>query len=112
RDHCTQFSLDLENHNALFAHFLARLMTGEQIGPELSLLKISQSELFGRITEYAMEIAGPTAALFGVQEGGVGTNPSGQFLQARPATIYGGSSEIQRNIIARAVLGLPVTSTK
>jgi alkylation response protein AidB-like acyl-CoA dehydrogenase len=34
-------------------------------------------------------------------------SPSGQFLQARPAMIYGGSSEIQRNIIAKAVLGLP-----
>jgi alkylation response protein AidB-like acyl-CoA dehydrogenase len=30
-----------------------------------------------------------------------------QFLEARPSTIYGGSNEIQRNIIAKQVLGLP-----
>jgi alkylation response protein AidB-like acyl-CoA dehydrogenase len=34
-------------------------------------------------------------------------NPSGLFLQARPSTIYGGSNEIQRNIIAKDVLELP-----
>ena len=31
----------------------------------------------------------------------------GAFYKARPSTIYGGSNEIQRNIIATAVLGLP-----
>ena len=34
-------------------------------------------------------------------------NPAGVFIQARPATIYGGSNEIQRNIVAKNVLNLP-----
>jgi alkylation response protein AidB-like acyl-CoA dehydrogenase len=34
-------------------------------------------------------------------------HPSGQFIEARPTTIYGGSSEIQRGILAKNVLELP-----
>ena len=34
-------------------------------------------------------------------------HPSGMFIQARPTTSYGGTSEIQRGIIAKNVLGLP-----
>jgi len=39
---------------------------------------------------------------------GVETDFLNPFYYARPATIYGGSSEIQRNILARQVLNLPV----
>jgi alkylation response protein AidB-like acyl-CoA dehydrogenase len=34
-------------------------------------------------------------------------HPAGQFLRARPSTIFGGSSEILRNVLARNVLNLP-----
>jgi alkylation response protein AidB-like acyl-CoA dehydrogenase len=40
-------------------------------------------------------------------EGNRELNPAGLYLQARPATIYGGSNEIQRNILAKNVLALP-----
>lgn len=107
RDHCATFSMDLENHNALFSLFLKDIAAGKPVGPEISLLKISQSELFRRITDYMIDIAGPEGGFTGPIDAQTGLSPTGQFLQARPATIYGGSSEIQRNIIAKAVLGLP-----
>lgn len=107
RDACARFSLDLENHKALFASFLRAISRGRPVGAEISLLKISQSELFRRITDYMMEIGGPEAGRIDALDAAGTLNPSAQFLQARPATIYGGSSEIQRNIIAKAVLGLP-----
>ncbi|MCY1371910.1 hypothetical protein D9M69_590790 [compost metagenome] len=66
-----------------------------------------QTELFQRITDYMLEISGEYAALLDPIEGNGNLNPTGLFLQARPATIYGGSSEIQRNILAKMVLGLP-----
>lgn len=106
-DACARFSLDLENHNALFAYFMSQISAGREVGAEISLLKISQSELFRRITDYMMEIAGPEGARLDMLGDGGTFSPSGLFLQARPATIYGGSSEIQRNIIAKAVLELP-----
>lgn len=106
RDQYEQFVLDLEDHKALFSEFLKAIMSGIPAGPEISLLKISQSELFGRISNYMLEVAGPESGLINPIDLGT-LNPAVQFLQARPATIYGGSSEIQRNIIAKAVLGLP-----
>jgi hypothetical protein len=106
-DTCARFSLDLENHNALFASFLRAISAGRPVGPEISLLKISQSELFSRITNFMIEVAGSHAGYVDALSGSTALNPAGQFLQARPATIYGGSSEIQRNIISKAVLGLP-----
>jgi alkylation response protein AidB-like acyl-CoA dehydrogenase len=106
RDTCARFHLHLENHNALFQYFLKEIAKGKAVGPEISILKISQSELFQRITDYMMEIGGPCAGLIdSIDE--TGLNPASQFLQARPATIYGGSNEIQRNIIAKSVLHLP-----
>ena len=106
RDTLARHNLDLENHKALFASFLRALSRGRPVGPEISLLKISQSELFCRITDDMMALAGDQAGMTAALDG-ASLNPSAQFLQARPATIYGGSSEIQRNIIAKAVLGLP-----
>jgi len=107
QDACAQFSLDLENHKALFSSFLKAISQGRPIGAEISLLKISQSELFSRITNYMMDIGGPDVGQVDSLDAEGLLNPSSQFLQARPATIYGGSSEIQRNIIAKAVLELP-----
>lgn len=106
RDMVARHNLDLENHKALFASFLKALSRGQPVGPEISLLKISQSEMFRRITDDMTAWAGDEAGLTAALDGDA-LNPSAQFLQARPATIYGGSSEIQRNIIAKAVLGLP-----
>lgn len=103
----TRFRLDLEDHKLLFQTFAERLRRGESLGADVSLLKVHQTELFKRITDYMLEIAGENAGLLEPIEGNRNLNPSGLFMQARPATIYGGSSEIQRNILAKMVLGLP-----
>ena len=54
-----------------------------------------------------LEIGGENAGLLEPMEGNRDLNIGGLFLQARPATIYGGSNEIQRNILSKNVLGLP-----
>jgi alkylation response protein AidB-like acyl-CoA dehydrogenase len=80
---------------------------GESLGPDVSMLKIHQTELFQRITETMLEISGEYGGQFGPLEGNRELNPAGLFLQSRPATIYAGSNEIQRNILAKNVLELP-----
>ncbi|MCL2427952.1 MAG: acyl-CoA dehydrogenase family protein [Alphaproteobacteria bacterium] len=103
----TRLRLDLEDHKALFETYADKVRRGEQLGPDISMLKINQTALFQCITDVMMEIAGENAGLFGPIGGNRDLNPSGLFIQARPSTIYGGSNEIQRNIVAKNVLNLP-----
>ncbi len=70
-------------------------------GPEGSILKLMWSELNQRMTETAVDIAGPAG-----QVGG-GDGWQYQFLRSRANTIEAGTSEVLRNILAERVLGLP-----
>jgi alkylation response protein AidB-like acyl-CoA dehydrogenase len=99
--------LDLEDLKSLYGSFVDKLRRGETLGPDVSMLKIFQTELFQRITDTMLEIAGENAGLLEPMEGNRNLNPTGLYIQARPATIYGGSNEIQRNILSKNVLGLP-----
>ena len=52
-------------------------------------------------------VAGETACLREPLDGDARLHAAGAYLFARPTTIFGGSSEIMRNVLAKAVLGLP-----
>ncbi|KAA2214056.1 acyl-CoA dehydrogenase family protein [Teichococcus oryzae] len=106
-DRYTRLRMDLEDHKDLYETYVAVLRRGETLGPDVSMLKLHQAELFQRITELMLEIAGEHAGLLEPMEGNRDLHPAGQFIEARPTTIYGGSSEIQRGILAKNVLGLP-----
>ena len=95
---------------------LAGEAAGKGPGPESSMLKIIGSEIQQRITELTLEAAGHYGApWFGGARGisnetGVGPDwalrSAQNYFNVRKTTIYGGSNEIQRNIISKAVLGL------
>src|SRR6266699_3191064 len=70
-------------------------------GPEGSILKLMWSELNQRMTESAVDIAGPA----GQVDDGDGWKY--KFLRSRANTIEAGTSEVLRNILAERVLGLP-----
>ena len=72
-------------------------------GPEGSILKIQWSELNQRMQQTAMETLGPYGQLWGLDNGQWVYN----YLRTRANTIEAGTSEIQRNIVAERVLGLP-----
>ncbi len=87
---------------------LTKTLRGGVPGPEGSMEKLFWSEMYQRVLETALAIQGPYAQLVK----GCGHAPAeGQwphlFLYSRGRTIAAGSSEIQRNIIAERVLGLP-----
>ncbi len=79
-----------------------------QPGPEGSILKLFWSEVEQRLMETACALLGPHAALWRDDPRAVdeGLWPR-ELLWTRSATIYAGTSEVQRNIIAQRVLGLP-----
>ena len=107
QDRYTALRLDLADLSALFETYLDLTRRGDTLGPDVSQLKIWQTELYQRITETMLDVAGENGALLEPLDGNRELHPSGAFLQARPATIYSGTNEIQRNIMAKNVLGLP-----
>ena len=88
---------------------IASLAAGAAPGPESSILKIRGTEIQQAISELAVEACGlyahalPEGAAVGNSDGWA---ISSKYLYGRAATIYGGSNEVQKNIIAKAVLGL------
>ena len=91
---------------------LAAAQLGHAPGPESSILKLVGTELQQELTELAMDALGHSAqgwldsdtqALPDFER-----NIASEFCYLRAATIYGGSNEIQKNIIAKNVLGLPM----
>ncbi len=95
---------------------LAGESSGKGPGPESSLLKIKGTEIQQRLTELALEAAGHYGAPYfrsfgeGDNESAIGPDYSRRvaptYFNMRKTSIYGGSNEIQRNIIAKMVLGL------
>jgi acyl-CoA dehydrogenase len=96
---------------------LAALASGANPGPASSMLKINGAEAVQRIDELALEAAGLYAAPDQPQAREPNANLEvigpehsltlmARYLNDRAASIYGGSNEIQRDIIARLVLGL------
>ena len=105
-------ALEMTEHRVL-----AALAAGQPAGPVSSLLKIQGTELMQRLDELALEgiggyaavdhadarHAGATCGFVGAEHGLVTT---ARYLNDRAASIYGGSNEIQRDIIARLLLRL------
>jgi alkylation response protein AidB-like acyl-CoA dehydrogenase len=92
---------------------LASESSGKGPGPESSILKIKGTEIQQRLQELTLEAAGHYGAPFLKESGhnaGIGPlhsqGAAGAFFNGRKTSIYGGSNEIQRNIIAKLVLGL------
>jgi alkylation response protein AidB-like acyl-CoA dehydrogenase len=87
---------------------LTRALRGGVPGPEGSVEKLFWSEMYQRMLESALDLLGPFAQLLGGDPRAVqdGAWPH-LMLYSRGRTIAAGSSEIQRNIIAERVLGLP-----
>ena len=96
---------------------LAAESAGKGPGPESSILKIKGTEIQQRVTELALEAVGHYGAPYfrGFPADGDNAHPIGpdyahqtapRYFNVRKTSIYGGSNEIQRNIIAKMVLGL------
>jgi len=82
----------------------SRVIDGGSVGPEASANKIHWSETDLAIHRAALALLGPSAELHG---GGVDDTWLDGFLFALAGPIYAGTNEIQRNVVAERMLGLP-----
>jgi alkylation response protein AidB-like acyl-CoA dehydrogenase len=110
-DRLTRVEVELMALEITNLRFLDQMRGGRPPGAEVSLLKIKGTEIQQTLTELMMQTAGPLAPIFRP------VTPDAPFdaftaalfpryCNVRKATIYAGSNEIQRNIIAKATLGL------
>ena len=107
-DRFAALKLDIEDLGALYGRYVEQAKRGEPLGQDVSTLKIWAMETWQRLTELLIETGAEEGVIAGVQDiAGVEADFLNPFYYARPATIYGGSSEIQRNILAKYVLKLP-----
>jgi alkylation response protein AidB-like acyl-CoA dehydrogenase len=80
-----------------------RALSGAEPGPESSLKKLLGVEHDQRVQEFGLQLLGAE----GATTDGVAAQWTGAFLATRCLTIAGGTSEVQRNVIAERLLGLP-----
>jgi alkylation response protein AidB-like acyl-CoA dehydrogenase len=118
RDKISRVEIDLMALEITVLRVLAADRQGRPPGPEASILKIKGTEIQQAITELTLEAVGTYAAPFvrDVPEGqrwnefpigpGYAATAAPAYFNMRKTSIYGGSNEIQKNIIAKMVLGL------
>ena len=111
-----EMEIRIEALNATELRIFSAMGSGQPVGPASSMLKCAGSEAQQAITELALEAVGGYAAPF-VQDTWAITNEprpgpdyaapaAPSYFNYRKASIYAGSNEIQRNIMAKLVLGL------
>jgi len=101
-------SVRLDTLDITVLRVLATVANGESPGNESSILKIMATELAQDITELGMVVrqyAG-IARFSAEMPDRAGAKAMADYLGTRSQSIYGGSNEIQKNIIAKRVLGL------
>jgi alkylation response protein AidB-like acyl-CoA dehydrogenase len=111
RQQLAQIYIDLEGLRYISYRTFSQILKGGTPGPEGSISKVVWSELNQRMNELAINLEGPGSQLvrksaYAIDDG----RWQFTFLRSRANTIEAGTSEIQRNIIAQRVLGLPKTN--
>ncbi len=107
-DQLAELEIDLMALEITNLRFLDQMRGGRPPGAEVSMLKIRGTEIQQRLTELMMD-AGGAAALRA--SGAAGADPltarlGARYCNFRKTSIYAGSNEIQRNIMAKVMLGL------
>ena len=111
RDRLSRTEIELEALEITSMRFLDKMRrTGQPPGADVSMLKIRGTEIQQSITELMMQAVGPMAQPFkAVDHGAIDHYTSRlapRYFNYRKTSIYAGSNEIQRNIIAKMTLGL------
>ncbi|MCX8073773.1 MAG: acyl-CoA dehydrogenase family protein [Candidatus Binatia bacterium] len=107
RQELAQAWIEMELFKLFNWRVLTRLQRKEKLGAEASVVKLFWSEASQRMHETALRLLGPRALLLADSRALQDGRWTRSYLYYRAATIFAGTSEIQRNIVAQRVLGLP-----
>ncbi|MGH2830591.1 MAG: acyl-CoA dehydrogenase family protein [Actinomycetota bacterium] len=108
RQKLAQSWMDVEVFRLHNLRTLTRLSRGEPIGAESSVVKLVWTQTTQRLYEMAGEIFGPEALVMPGDDNALDRGRWARgILWSRASSIAGGTSEIQHNIIAERILGLP-----
>jgi alkylation response protein AidB-like acyl-CoA dehydrogenase len=103
-----QLDLDVADLKAAYGQFVDIVKRGGELPASVSILKIWASETYTAITRFICESCAEDGGTVGdVDLGGNTVNVIAPLMNAMITTIYAGSNEIQRNIVAKTVLKLP-----
>lgn len=102
--HC---AVELELLRLHSLHVLSEVEQGHELGAAASMTKLQWSETHQDVGELFTDVAGPDHQVRQPRPGIDLTAQQWSFLWSRSETIWGGSSQIQRNIVAERLLGLP-----
>ncbi len=110
RDRVSRVEIELMALEITNLRFVDEMRRSGRIDAEVSMLKIRGTEIQQAITELLMQAAGPLAQAFRPIDhddfDGFTASFAPRYFNFRKTSIYAGSNEIQRNIIAKAALGL------
>ena len=109
RQRIAQAVVELEALKLHSLHILTKVERGEELGAESSMTKLQWSETHQDIGELYLDVVGADGWAARTNDGTYGELFPLQesALWSRSETIWGGSSQVQRNIVAERVLGLP-----
>jgi len=111
-DEACRSGIDIDLHALFAAEWQCALRSGEDDnpGPEATALKIQFTELMQRIESFGVAVVRARGLEFPQARGGLGATADsavlGSYLNNRGTTICEGSSEIQRELIARNIVGI------
>lgn len=106
RQRLAQMQAEVRIFRYLGLKTVSQLLNEGKLGPEASLQKLYWSTMHGRMLRLGMEILGPDGLYWGEESESRGMIQK-SFLTSLAETIYAGTSQIQKNITAEMVLGMP-----
>jgi alkylation response protein AidB-like acyl-CoA dehydrogenase len=117
RQRLARIEIELMAHEWSVLRLISAGKAGQDMGAQASVLKIRGSEIQTDLAELLMDCVGPDALPYlkdalapghagELPDFGRATHLTGQYFELRKLPIYGGTNEIQKNIIAKTVLGL------
>jgi alkylation response protein AidB-like acyl-CoA dehydrogenase len=116
REKLARMDIEISGLEMFEQEFYSKLASGQNPGPLSSMIKLRGTEVMQQVQEYAVEAAGYYSQPFPEQRAwNANVEPIGpegadvlapRYFNGRKMTIYGGSSEVQRGIMSKVMLGL------